>query len=173
MCISEGMAIAPWNVLGGGRFKPKAEGERDGMRNISVGKQDRDESVRDVLEGIAQKKDTLATSVALAYVLHKAPYVFPIVGGRKVDHLRSNVKALTLRLDEEDMQVIESAYDFELGFPYDLLAGANKMVVGPQDVASNGRHGYFDFVQSVKPIPPHEGSLDRRSSSKPLGEKTK
>ncbi len=40
----------------------------------------------DILVGIGKKYGVEApTSVALAYVMAKAPYVFPIVGGRKVE----------------------------------------------------------------------------------------
>jgi aryl-alcohol dehydrogenase-like predicted oxidoreductase len=39
-----------------------------------------------VLSQIAEKHGlTSPTTVALAYVLAKAPYVFPIIGGRKVE----------------------------------------------------------------------------------------
>ncbi|PWY90872.1 hypothetical protein BO70DRAFT_376695 [Aspergillus heteromorphus CBS 117.55] len=37
--------------------------------------------------------------VALAYAMQKTPYFFPVVGGgRKVEHLRANVEALSLEL---------------------------------------------------------------------------
>ena len=57
-------------------------------------------------------------SVAIAYLLHKTPYVFPLVGGRKVEHLKQNVKALEISLSPEQMQRIEGAKPIELGFPY-------------------------------------------------------
>ena len=55
--------------------------------------------------------------VAIAYVLHKTPYVFPIIGGRKVEHLKQNVQALDLSLSPEQIQRIENAKPFDLGFP--------------------------------------------------------
>lgn len=33
----------------------------------------------------------LLPTVALAYVMHKAPYVFAVVGGRKIEHLKANI----------------------------------------------------------------------------------
>lgn len=40
----------------------------------------------DILVEIGKKYGVTApTSVALAYVMAKAPYVFPIIGGRKVE----------------------------------------------------------------------------------------
>lgn len=69
------------------------------------------------------------TAVALAYVMSKYAYVFPIVGGRKVEvraipqilreisahfgcdaspqHLKQNIEALTLKLTSEDIAKIE------------------------------------------------------------------
>lgn len=55
-----------------------------------------------VLEQIA-KKNTQITSVALAYVMQKTPYVFPIVGGRKIDHLKDNIEGLSLHLSDEEI----------------------------------------------------------------------
>ncbi|KAK0492975.1 hypothetical protein EDD18DRAFT_1357358 [Armillaria luteobubalina] len=31
------------------------------------------------------------TAIAIAYVMHRTPYVFPIIGGRKVEHLKANI----------------------------------------------------------------------------------
>ncbi|KAJ4304496.1 hypothetical protein N0V90_000022 [Kalmusia sp. IMI 367209] len=173
MCIAEGMAIAPWGVLGGGGFKKEEDREKEGKRSIQVGDKSRDAKVRSVLEGVADKKGTGPTSVALAYVMHKAPYVFPIVGGRKVGYLTDNIEALKLKLDEEDMATIDAAYGFEIGFPHDFLSGGNKMVLGPEDNTFNGRGGYFDFVSGPKPIPPHEGPLDSTVTKFAIGQSKK
>jgi len=60
-------------------------------------------------------------TVAIAYLLQKTPYVFPLVGGRKVEHLKQNVKALEISLSVEQIQRIEGAKPIELGFPYTLI----------------------------------------------------
>lgn len=57
-------------------------------------------------------------TVAIAYVMQKAPYVFPIVGGRKVEHLYSNLEALDISLKTEHLEYIESILPFQRGFPY-------------------------------------------------------
>lgn len=45
----------------------------------------------EVLSKIAEEHGLESvTTIALAYVMSKAPYVFPIVGGRKVEVCRSN-----------------------------------------------------------------------------------
>lgn len=55
--------------------------------------------------------------VAIAYVMQKAPYVFPIIGGRKVEHLHQNIGSLDVALTPEHIQYLESILPFDLGFP--------------------------------------------------------
>ena len=52
--------------------------------------------------------------------MQKTPYVFPIVGGRKVEHLMDNIAALDVRLGPEHYQKIESAVPFDVGFPVNM-----------------------------------------------------
>lgn len=68
----------------------------------------------------------------------QAPYVFPILGGRKVSHLESNIEALSLRLSPEDIDAIESAYDFQIGFPHNFTAGENKARPKAHKTSSSG-----------------------------------
>ena len=156
MCMDEGMSLAPWGVLGGGYFKPKEQIGKDGGRKFSQYKATNAEQVSEVLETIAKRKGTLITSVALAYVMHKAPYVFPICGGRKVDHLKGNIEALGLQLSEEDMKKIEHAYPFDVGFPHNLLAGGPNAARGPEDNVILKDVGHIDYVKGPQPIPPPE-----------------
>lgn len=156
MCMDEGMSLAPWGALGGGYFKPKEQIGNDGGRNLPTAKAKDAEQVSEVLEKIAKRKDTLITSVALAYVMHKSPYVFPICGGRKVDHLKGNIEALGLQLSEEDMQEIEQAYPFDVGFPHNMLAGGPNAAKGPGDHVLLKRLGQIDYVNGPQPIPPQQ-----------------
>lgn len=111
-----GMGIAPWAAIGGGNFKTEAQLKQAGGRNMG-GPSENDIKVSKVLEKIANTHKTGMTSVALAYVMEAYPYTFPIVGGRKVEHLKSNIEALELKLSREEMEEIEGAYGFQYGFP--------------------------------------------------------
>ena len=53
--------------------------------------------------------------------MHKAPYVFPIIGGRKVEHLHANIEALDIALSDEQIKELESAVPFDPGFPMSLF----------------------------------------------------
>lgn len=133
MCRDQGMSIAPWGCLGGGYFKPRSgTGTSTEGRTMNV-KTGREDGVAEVLERVSRRVGAPMASVALAYVMHKTPYVFPIVGGRKVEHLKGNIEALGLGLTDEDVEEIETGYDFDMGFPYDFLGGG-KAPQGPADV---------------------------------------
>ncbi|KIJ55023.1 hypothetical protein M422DRAFT_200987 [Sphaerobolus stellatus SS14] len=126
MCIDEGMAIAPWGSAGQGRFKTKAELE-ERVRNKEVirtytgeGPTDLEMNVAGALEKIGKEVGASLTAVAIAYCLQRCPYVFPIVGGRKVQHLLNNIKALELVLTEEQITYLESQSAFDPGFPYNV-----------------------------------------------------
>ena len=49
--------------------------------------------------------------------MQKTPYVFPIIGGRKVEHLMANIEALKISLSNEQIKYIESILPFDPGFP--------------------------------------------------------
>jgi hypothetical protein len=94
--------------------------------------------------------------------MHKTPYVFPIVGGRKIQHLKSNIEALGLSLTPEEIREIDNAYGFDMGFPHSFLSPTNAAMTGPEDNRFLNNMGFFDYVEGPKPIPPHEGALDKK-----------
>lgn len=57
-------------------------------------------------------------AVAIAYLMQKQPYVFPILGGNTINQLKGNIQALQLKLSDAQIKEIEDAVPFELGFPF-------------------------------------------------------
>lgn len=53
--------------------------------------------------------------------MQKTPYVFPIVGGRKVEHLLANLEALEITLTDEHIKSLESEVEFDPGFPTSFI----------------------------------------------------
>ncbi|KAK6354512.1 hypothetical protein TWF696_003655 [Orbilia brochopaga] len=128
MCRVEGMGIAPWGALGGGHFRLPEEREamaKEGDKGRvwpGIGGTEAQKAVTLKLAKIAEARGLSITGVALAYVCSKAPYVIPIVGGRKVKHLEDNIKAIGVVLTPEEIKEIESAYPFDIGFPGNFLS---------------------------------------------------
>jgi aryl-alcohol dehydrogenase-like predicted oxidoreductase len=126
MCIDEGLAIAPWGPAGQGRFKSEAEvaeRERNNERIRSYTAEAQsplEKTISAALEKVGNEVGASITAVAIAYCLQRCPYVFPIVGGRKVPHLLDNIKALDITLSEEQVKYLESQSPFDPGFPYSV-----------------------------------------------------
>lgn len=165
MARDEGMALAPWGTLGGGAFK--TEEQRRAQQGRRVEASANDIAVSRALEAVAARKNTLLTSVALAYVMHKTPYVFPIIGGRTVEHLRGNIEALKLHLSDEDIAEIEAAIPFDIGFPNSFLWGpasgsghGDSKGQHPQNVWLMNVGGHYDLVSLTKPVSPAEEPKD-------------
>jgi aryl-alcohol dehydrogenase-like predicted oxidoreductase len=165
MCHDEGMGICPWGTLGQRRFQTADSfAERQKANPIRTGKPPTGEqkAMAAVLEAAAKRKGTAITSVALAYCMAKAAYVFPIVGGRKVEHLKLNMEALSVRLSKEDIREIETGYVFDPGFPHTFISGTmfnNEQPRGayePGDIWLTKSMGTFDWVETGRPILPAE-----------------
>ncbi|KAB2576571.1 putative norsolorinic acid reductase protein [Lasiodiplodia theobromae] len=166
MCRDEGMGLCPYGTLNQGRFQT-AEGFRRRAENNPGRKfvplSQRDVQVSKVLEEVADAKGVPLLSVALAYVIQKTPYVFPIVGGRKVEHIQGSIDALSVALTEEEIERVESAYDFDPGFPHTFLSGTMfqegakpKAAQGPADVWLTRSLGNFDWVETPTALRPAE-----------------
>jgi aryl-alcohol dehydrogenase-like predicted oxidoreductase len=124
------MAIAPWNVLAGGRLRTDAEEQKridsgENGRTMYTGswlRTDEERKVCSELEKIAKEIGAKnITSVAIAWIMQKAPYVFPIIGGRKVEHSQANLEALDIALTDEQIKALDGIVPFDKGFPYSLF----------------------------------------------------
>ncbi|KAK9235278.1 NADP-dependent oxidoreductase domain-containing protein [Lipomyces kononenkoae] len=152
-----GMALAPWDVLGGGKFQTKKALEErkkkgEGLRSlISQGQTEDEVKMSEALAKVASEHGIESvTAIALAYVLAKAPNVFPIVGGRKVEHLQDNIQALKIKLTTAQIEYLERVKPFDPGFPNDFI-GPDPKVTGRASFLL-AASAPLDFVRSQKPI---------------------
>ncbi|KUJ16125.1 Aldo/keto reductase [Mollisia scopiformis] len=152
MAKEEGMGLCPWGALGGGNFKTDEQRRSQEGRKMGEASEAAIQ-ISKVLEKIATAKKTQLTSVALAYVMKKTPYVFPIVGGRKIEHLKGNIEGLKVDLSDADMEAIEGAYPFDIGFPMNFLGGP-KGVHSPNDIWLMAMAGSQQHVAWQQPIGP-------------------
>lgn len=150
MALHYGMALAPWDVLGGGKFQTKKQVEErkkagEGLRSIMGSGEQTEQEVKisAALEKVAEQHGGVSiTAIALAYVMQKTPRVFPIVGGRKIEHLKDNIKALSIHLTDKQIEDLESVTSFDIGFPGNF--------VGPDPATNGGKQGFI--MQSTAQI---------------------
>ena len=72
-------------------------------------------------QGWYREAHAVTFPVAIAYVMQKVPYVFPVIGARKTEHLYSNLEALDVALTEEHVVKIEGVVPFDRGFPTNVM----------------------------------------------------
>ena len=132
------MAIAPWNVLATGKIRTDAEEQRR-LASGELGRQIRGDWLRTPeerrvcleLEQVAKEVGAKnITSVAIAWIMQKAPYVFPVIGGRKVEHLHQNLEALDIHLTDEQIQRLDNVVPLDRGFPYTEFVSVLLVCVG-------------------------------------------
>ncbi|KAL7279999.1 hypothetical protein ACG7TL_006411 [Trametes sanguinea] len=157
MCRVEGMAIAPWNVLAAGKIRTDAEEEerrRTGEKgrtalNPNWERNETERKMAKVLEEIAaETKAANIQAVAIAYVMQKVPYVFPIIGGRKVEHFKGNLDALEIALTEDHFKRIESVQPFDVGFPANFIGDGTEYNFGSKMVAQFDK---WPLPQALRP----------------------
>lgn len=134
-----GMAVCPWGVLAQGKFRrPEEIAEKVSQGEIQRFGMEQTEEEQKMSGALAKIADAHGvkslTAVALAYVRSKAPNVLPLVGGRKVDHLKDNIKGLEIKLSAEEIEFLESQKSFDIGFPGAFI-GQDWRLTGKPSVA--------------------------------------
>lgn len=153
-----GMAIAPWDVLGGGRLQSKKQLEArakqgEGIRTMMGGNEQTEDEKKmsEALAKVAEEHGVESvTTIALAYVMQKAPRVFPIVGGRKVEHLHDNIKALEIHLTDEQIKYLEGVLEHKVPFPMNFVGQPPQLTGEVSFLAASVAK--IDWLKDSKPI---------------------
>lgn len=150
-----GLALCPWNVLGGGELKTKKQIEarqssQEGGR--FKGQSEAARKVSEALEKVAGEHggDSIQ-QIALAYVLRKSRNVFPLVGFRKVEHLQDSIQALSIRLTDDQVKYIESQNLFDVGFPMNFVGDNPRETGGYNPLAESLLAAKISFEKPPKP----------------------
>ncbi|KAG6810023.1 hypothetical protein H0H92_013658 [Tricholoma furcatifolium] len=117
---------------------------------------EKERKVSAVLEKVANEVGTKqitagSPAVAIAYLLHKAPYVFPIIGGRKIEHLYGNIEALDISLTQDQIKYLESVVEFDIGFPGNFVGVGDTQPLFKRIVANYAPIIHRQPIQVSKP----------------------
>lgn len=133
------IAILPWSPLAEGflagkygRGMPLPKGGRlsQNPQWFSTHFSAHSFAVLDLVQSMAKEKRCTASQVALAWCLRQPGITSPIIGPRTVEHLRDNIKAVSVEITAEDRRRI------------DHVAPPNQMLV-PYYEADFGPHKFF------------------------------
>jgi aryl-alcohol dehydrogenase-like predicted oxidoreductase len=117
-CEELGIGFVPWGPVGQGyltrkidagtKFDPEKD-MRSGFPRFSAENIAANAPIVDLLKRIADKKQATAAQVSLAWLLAQKPWIVPIPGTSKIDHLNENLGAVNVELTQADLREIETA----------------------------------------------------------------
>ena len=118
-CEELGIGFVPWSPLGMGyltgkitpatTFDPVAD-LRAGFPRFTPEARRANRPVVELLQRVGRRKDATPGQVALAWLLAKKPWIVPIPGTTKLNHLEENLGALKVQLSAEDVKEIDDGF---------------------------------------------------------------
>jgi aryl-alcohol dehydrogenase-like predicted oxidoreductase len=112
MCAAEGVGVIPWSPLARGLLAGAKNTERsknDSFTQMLYG-QPGDDEVIAALGRVAEARGVPPAEVALAWLLRRPAVTAPIVGATKLSHLDSAIRAVDLKLTDEECKALEAPY---------------------------------------------------------------
>jgi aryl-alcohol dehydrogenase (NADP+) len=117
LCRKEGIGVIPWSPLARGLLtRPYAEADAtlrartDAFGKNLYGRDEDDKAIIDAVTAIAKKRGVPNAQVALAWMLAQPGITAPIIGASKAAHLDDAVKALEIRLDDDEIKALTEPY---------------------------------------------------------------
>jgi aryl-alcohol dehydrogenase-like predicted oxidoreductase len=118
LCVDEGIGLIPWSplargFLAGNRSKDD-KGETTRAKSDDFAHKmyydDSDFTVVERVTEIAKAREVSNAQVALAWILHQPGVTAPIIGASKPHHLDDALKALDLKLSENELKRLSEPY---------------------------------------------------------------
>ena len=132
LCRETGLGILPWSPLAGGFLTGKFErgvtpaaGSRLAERADRLKRYDtpRNWAIIDAVRSVAAEANATPSAVSLAWLLSRPQVSSVIFGARTVAQLDDNLAAVDLELSPRQLESLDKASAFELGYPYDFIRG--------------------------------------------------
>jgi aryl-alcohol dehydrogenase-like predicted oxidoreductase len=119
LCEGLGIGLVAWGPLGQGFLTGKikrgmtfddANDLRRDFPRFTPEAMEANFKVVDFLNDLAARKSSTPAQIALAWLLAQKPWVVPIPGGTKIEHLDDNLLAADLVLTSDDLHEIDNAF---------------------------------------------------------------
>ena len=118
LCQEEGIGVIPWSPLARGFLgsAPKNSSDRETLRSKTdaYGKKlyskANDLEILDAVVRVAERHGVSPAQTALAWVMQAPGVTAPIIGTTKAEHITQAVKALDLKLSQQDISELEEPY---------------------------------------------------------------
>ncbi len=130
LCRDNALGVLPWSPLAGGfltgkfeRGKPPATTARLGAKPDRFTRYDTERNWRiiDAVRAVASEASATPAAVSIAWLLAKPQVTSVIFGARSVDQLEANLQGAELQLSAAQIDALDKASTFELGYPYEFI----------------------------------------------------
>lgn len=118
MAEAFGMSVAAWAPLASGVLSGAERSARVDPTQLTS----RDRAAAEAVRAVADELGVRPAQVALAWTRCRSAAVLPLVGVSSAAQLTENLGALDVTLPAEAIRRLESAVEFQLGFPGDFIA---------------------------------------------------
>ncbi|MDJ0567996.1 MAG: aldo/keto reductase [Pleurocapsa sp. MO_192.B19] len=144
------IGITAWSPLASGLLTGKytnsnGDGESrrldDEMMEGFVDKSDRNLTIARTVDLIAEQTEYSTSQIALNWLVRRG--VIPIIGARKVSHIKDNLACIDIKLSDKQISELNKASQIELGFPHDFFESdmvRNLVYNGTFDKIDNHRY---------------------------------
>jgi aryl-alcohol dehydrogenase-like predicted oxidoreductase len=116
LCIDQKVSCTPYSPLASGRLSrdwsiASKRSETDyAYKSKYLGNAEIDRPIAERVAELAGKRGVSMSQVALAWLLGKTYIAAPIIGGTKLDYVADAVKALDVKLSDEEVKYLEELY---------------------------------------------------------------
>ncbi|HEV7657921.1 MAG TPA: aldo/keto reductase [Mycobacteriales bacterium] len=113
LCLDQGVGVIPWSPLARGKLTrdwdtTTARSQSD--RFASTLYADDDRRIVDAVAKVAESRGVSRAQVALAWVLRQPAVAAPIIGATRPEHLEDAIKAVDVRLSDDEAAQLEGPY---------------------------------------------------------------
>lgn len=114
LCKEDNIAMTPYSALAGGRLSKHSGETSKRLQEDSYAKfkydvtAEQDSIIISRVEELAKRHNASMTEISLAWLLTKA--TSPVVGATKLHHIEGAVKAISLSLNNDEINYLEEAY---------------------------------------------------------------
>lgn len=113
-CVENHIAMTPYSALASGRLAklPNEQSQRLKEDNYAKGKydatKDTDQAIINRVIELSNKRNVSMTEISLSWLMSKV--TSPVVGATKIHHIDGAIKAIDLKLTEEEKEYLEELY---------------------------------------------------------------
>jgi aryl-alcohol dehydrogenase-like predicted oxidoreductase len=119
LCEEEGLGVIPWSPLARGLLAGSRQSIADRKATVRAGSDSHahslytdpgDWAIVEAVEKVAAARGVSPAEVALAWLLGKPGVTAPIVGATKLAHLDAAIRAVELKLSDDEVSALEAPY---------------------------------------------------------------